>query len=74
MHQAAHLLANTSQRDVAPLKQEYEQLLETMRQQQESLGELAWAVTHFCTVTASYWDGLFHCYQVKDLPRTNNDL
>ena len=74
MHQAAHLLANTSQRDVAPLKQEYQQLLETMTQQQESLGELAWAVTHFCSVTASYWDGLFHCYQVKDLPRTNNDL
>ena len=26
------------------------------------------------TVTASYWPGLFHCYDVPDLPRTNNDL
>ncbi len=28
----------------------------------------------FKKVTASYWDGLFPCYQVKDLPRTTNDL
>jgi hypothetical protein len=32
-----------------------------------------WAI-HFATVTASYWPGLFHCYDVPDLPRTNNDL
>jgi len=25
-------------------------------------------------VTASYWPGLFYCYDVPDLPRTNNDL
>ena len=25
-------------------------------------------------MTASYWPGLFHCYDVPDLPRTNNDL
>jgi hypothetical protein len=25
-------------------------------------------------VTASYQPGLFHCYDVPDLPRTNNDL
>lgn len=36
--------------------------------------ELAPAVDHFCKVTASYWSGLFACYQVKDLPRTNNAL
>lgn len=72
--QAAHLLANAEQRDGETLKQEYQRLLETMRQQQETLGELAPAVTHFCSVTASYWEGLFQCYQVKDLPRTNNDL
>ena len=27
-----------------------------------------------CKVTRSYWPGLFHCYDVADLPRTNNDL
>jgi hypothetical protein len=74
VHQAAHLLANAEQRAVPALKQEYQGLLETMTQQQDGLGALAPAVAHFQKVTASYWDGLFHCYQVKDLPRTNNDL
>ena len=74
LHQAAHLLANAEQRDVTALQQEYQQLLQTMTQQQDLLGELASAVGHFRKVTASYWDGLFQCYQVKDLPRTNNDL
>ena len=31
-------------------------------------------VLHFRKVTTSYGDGLFQCYQVKDLPHTNNDL
>ena len=29
---------------------------------------------HFRKVTRSYWAGLFRCYDVTDLPRTNNDL
>lgn len=74
VHQAAHLLATIEQRKVTALKQAYEQLLATMKEQQEQLGALAPAVAHFCKVTDSYWDGLFHCYQVEDLPRTNNDL
>ncbi len=56
------------------LKRAYEQLLETMTEQQEQLGALAPAVAHFRKVTASYWEGLFQCYQVENLPRTNNDL
>jgi hypothetical protein len=74
LHQAAHLLANAEQRAVSALQQEYQQLLETMTQQQEKLGALACAVAHFHKVTMSYWEGLFQCYQVADLPRTNNDL
>ncbi len=56
------------------LKASYEQLLSTMTAEQDKLGELAHAITHFCKVTASYWEGLFACYQLKDLPRTNNVL
>jgi hypothetical protein len=74
VHQAAHLLANAEQRDVETLKEEYQHLLLTMAQHQDQLGELAPAVTHFQKVSTSYWAGLFHCYQVNDLPRTNNDL
>jgi hypothetical protein len=29
---------------------------------------------HLDTVSRSYWPGLFHCYDVPDLPRTNNAL
>jgi hypothetical protein len=35
---------------------------------------LAAAAAHFAKVSASYWPGLFCCYDVPDLPRTNNDL
>lgn len=45
-----------------------------MGEQQATVGALGSAVTHFQKVTASYTDGLFHCYAVPDLPRTNNDL
>jgi hypothetical protein len=30
-------------------------------------------VAHFLKVSASYRPGLFHCYDVPGLPRTNND-
>ncbi len=36
--------------------------------------KLAEATRHFLKVSASYWPGLFHCYDVPGLPRTNNDL
>jgi hypothetical protein len=29
---------------------------------------------HLDTVSQSYWPGLFHCYEVEELARTNNDL
>ena len=32
------------------------------------------AVDHFLKVSRSCWPGLFHCYSIPDLPRTNNDL
>ncbi len=31
-------------------------------------------IEHFLKITRSYWSGLFHCYSVDGLPRTNNDL
>jgi hypothetical protein len=74
LHQAAHILANEEQYAVTALKETYERLLFTMTAEREKLGELAHAVTHFCKVTASYWEGLFACYQLNDFPRTNNEL
>jgi len=45
-----------------------------MAARRDTLGALAPAVDHFRKVTVSYWPGLFHCYDVPDLPPTNNAL
>ena len=45
-----------------------------MSAQHAALGPLTPALAHFHKVTASYWPGLFCCYDVPGLPRTNNDL
>jgi hypothetical protein len=36
--------------------------------------QLAPALAHFLKVSRSYWSGLFHCYEVPELPRTKHDL
>lgn len=45
-----------------------------MKRWQKQVGRLETTVAHFLKVTRSYWPGLFYCYDVPDLPRTNNDL
>src|SRR5262245_39219924 len=45
-----------------------------MQEQKASLGELSTASDHFVEKTTNFAPGLFHCYDVPDLPRTNNDL
>jgi len=74
VHEAAHLLGGEEHRSAEERRQEYGSLLTRMAREQESVGELAPAIPHFLTVTRSYWNGLFHCYDIPDLPRTNNDL
>src|SRR5437588_4351636 len=74
VHQAAHVLANHEDEPALVVRERYEKVLATMREQQASLGTLGEAIDTFLKVTQSYWPGLFHCYDVPDLPRTNNDL
>ena len=45
-----------------------------MTRHRRATGRLAEAFDHFRKVTRSYWPGLFRCYDVEELPRTNNDL
>jgi hypothetical protein len=45
-----------------------------MQKQKASLGPLSTAIDHFAEITENFAPGLFHCYDVPDLPRTNNDL
>lgn len=74
VHQAARILANAEDQDGATVQADYATLLLTMTAQRATLGGLTEAVAHFQKVTASYEVGLFHCYDVPDLPRTNNAL
>ena len=49
-------------------------LLGAMTRYQAAPAVLAPALVHFRKVTRRYWPGLFACYTVPDLSRTNNDL
>jgi hypothetical protein len=74
VHEAAHVLANHEQQNGQAVRERYQRVLRTMREQQGSLGPLSEAITKFLKVTKSYAPGLFHCYDVADLPRTDNEL
>ena len=49
-------------------------LLHMQRHAAELTGVWPQAIAHFLKVTQSYGPHLFFCYQVADLPRTNNEL
>jgi hypothetical protein len=74
VQEAAEVLKNRAEEVAEVVKSRYQALLERMREQGATAGALQGAVEHFLKVTESYWPGLFHCYDVEGLPRTNNDL
>ena len=74
VHRAAHILCNEAQLKAAAVRRRFGGLLGAMACHQTAAGTLAPALEHFHKVTRSYWPGLFACYSVPDLPRTNNDL
>jgi hypothetical protein len=45
-----------------------------MQERSADVGPLGEAIEHFCHKTSNFAAGLFHCYDVKGLPRTNNEL
>ena len=71
---AAAILANVAGLSGAAVKASYRGLLGAMARHTERAANLSGALANFRKVTRSYWPGLFHCYDVKDLPRTDNDL
>lgn len=73
VHQAAHILG-TAGISAASARRQLGGLLGAMTRHRGAVGELAEAVDHFVKVSRSYWPGLFWCYAVADLPRTNNAL
>jgi hypothetical protein len=70
----AAVLANRKGLGAAAVRRRYRGLIAALARHRGSLGALATAFDHFRRVTKSYWPGLFRCYDVEGLPRTNNDL
>ena len=74
VYQATHILANHEQQTGAQIRETYLAHLAHMQEQKTSLGTLSTAIDHFVEITENFAPGLFHCYDVPDLPRTNNEL
>ena len=70
----AAVLANKKELDAATVRRRYRGVIAALARHRGKLGTLAEAFDHFRKVTRSYWPGLFRCYGVAGLPRTNNDL
>jgi hypothetical protein len=74
VHRAARILGNEAGENAAVVRRRFDGLIGAMARHRAGAGHLTEAVDHFLKVTHSYRPGLFHCYAVPDLPRTNNGL
>lgn len=74
VHKAADILDNEDNLSADEVKENYQELIQDMSKEKNLLGSLEQGIEHFIKITISYWTGLFHCYVIEDLPRTNNDL
>lgn len=71
---ASHILGEHGPNNAAEARRQLGGLLGAMVRHGVMLGALAGAAAHFVRVSRSYWAGLFCCYEVAELPRTNNAL
>ena len=82
IHRAAHELGNERALSGRGVRRRYKAALDEVRAaaaraaaaRAAPRSDLRKGLEHFLKVTASYEPGLFHCYDVPGLPRTNNDL
>ena len=74
VHRAAAILRNKAGLDAAGVRRRYRGLIAAIARHRRAAGRLAEAFAPFLKVTRRYWPGLFHCYAVAGLPRTNNGL
>jgi hypothetical protein len=73
LRRAAHVLANDEQAVGARVEEQYRELLEEVLRAKGDARVAEWA-TIFYKVSRSYWRGLFVCYDMTEVPRTNNEL
>jgi hypothetical protein len=72
----ARVLKNEAELPAKGVRRRLVQLLGRMRGAATTAVEpsVGAGLKHFLKVSKSYWPGLFRCYELADLPRTNNDL
>ncbi len=74
LDQAKTILANELQDTGQQVRERYLAHLARMRDDLPVLGQLSEAFEHFCHITDNFAAGLFRCYDIAGMPRTNNDL
>jgi len=74
LDQAKAILANPEQDSGEHIRERYFAHVAQMRKKLTLLGPLAEAFEHFCHITDNFSAGLFRCYDIAGLPRTNNAL
>lgn len=74
VHQAAEILTNPQQDSGVQVRERYLAFVAQMQEHQADLEPLGEAMQHFGHLTENFAAGLFQCYDVEGLPRTNNDL
>jgi hypothetical protein len=74
VHRAASVLRDKKGLDAAGVRRRYRGLIAAIARHRRAAGRRDEAFAHFLKVTRSHWRGLFRCYEVAELPRTDNDL
>ena len=74
VYRVAHELSNHDARSGAGVRSRWDERVREMDRLARRRPDLSEPLAHFVKVSRSYEPGLFHCYDVADLPRTNNDL
>jgi hypothetical protein len=74
VRQATEILANAPHHTGAQVRERYLAFLKHLQEQKAALEPLGEAIEHFGHISENFAAGLFQCYDVEGLPRTNNAL
>jgi len=76
LHDIAYILepVATYPSHAAEVARQLRDYLDTIQRQPKITPTLKAFGRHLALVSRSYWPGLFHCYDMPGLPRTNNEL
>jgi hypothetical protein len=70
----AHILENSPNDSADRVRTQFTKGLTQMHEEQDSWGTLLPALQHFLKVTDHYFPHLFACYDIPEIPKTDNGL